>query len=72
MKGIVVVNAYIKNKSQIMQAERIVEELFLLGAECKIRKNIGLTEIKNGKTVAQNYDFCVFFDKILFFSCLFF
>lgn len=63
MKGIVVVNAFIKNKSQIMQAERIVEELFLLGAECKIRKNIGLAEIKNGKTVAESYDFCVFLDK---------
>ena len=63
MKGIVVVNAFIKNKSQIMQAERIVEELFLLGAECEIRKNIGLAEIKSGKTVAESYDFCVFLDK---------
>ena len=63
MKCLIVVNAYIKNKSQIMQAERIAEELKRLGAECEIRKNIALAEIVNGNIVAPEYDCCIFLDK---------
>ncbi|MDE6105160.1 MAG: RimK family alpha-L-glutamate ligase, partial [Clostridia bacterium] len=63
MKCLIVVNAYIKNKSQIMQSKRITEELKLLGAECEIRKNIALAEIVNGNIVAPEYDCCVFLDK---------
>ncbi|MDE7181716.1 MAG: hypothetical protein K2O41_01610, partial [Clostridia bacterium] len=63
MKCLIVVNAYIKNKSQIMQAERIAVELKLLGAECEICKNVALAEIVNGNIVAPEYDCCVFLDK---------
>ena len=63
MKNIIVVNAYIKNASQIMQAERISEEMRKLGNQCEIVKNINLAEIKDGKTVADKVDCCVFLDK---------
>lgn len=49
MKVLIVVNAYINNKSQINQAERIAEELRLLGGDCAIVKNVGLADIKEGK-----------------------
>ena len=63
MNCIIVVNAYIKNNSQIMQAQRIAEELHKLGCICEIVKNINLAEIKDGKVVAKKYDCCVFLDK---------
>lgn len=63
MKCVIVVNAYIKNKSQIMQAERICEELRLLGAQCEILKNFNLAEIKDGKIIAPEADCWVFLDK---------
>lgn len=63
MKCIIVVNAYIRNKSQIMQAQRISEELRILGVQCEILKNCGLAEIKNNGVVAPEADCCVFLDK---------
>ncbi|MBE7088897.1 MAG: RimK family alpha-L-glutamate ligase [Clostridiales bacterium] len=63
MKGIIVVNAYIKTKSQILQAERIKEELENLGAEVEIKKNFNLAQIKNGEVYNKRYDFCVYLDK---------
>lgn len=63
MNCIIVINAYIKNNSQIMQARRISEELKLLGVNCEIVKNINLAEISDGKAVSGNYDCCVFLDK---------
>ena len=46
-----------------MQADRIAEELTLLGAECRVVKNFNLAEIKRGKVVTENFDSCVFLDK---------
>ncbi len=46
-----------------MQAERIAEELRILGSDCKIVKNSGLAKIAGGKTVAENCDCVVFLDK---------
>ncbi|MDE7306888.1 MAG: RimK family alpha-L-glutamate ligase [Clostridia bacterium] len=63
MNYLIVVNAYIKNLSQINQAERIAEELRLLGADCQIKKNINLAYIIGGKVVSEKYDGCVFLDK---------
>lgn len=63
MKIIIVINAYIKNRSQILQAERLHEELVKLGAECKILKNINLAQITNGKISSVDCDVCVFLDK---------
>lgn len=63
MKGIILVNAYAKNKSQISQAQRICAELKNLGENVDIVKNTGIGEIAYGKTVAYNCDYCVFLDK---------
>jgi len=63
MKYTIVVNAYIKNKSQLKQAERIAEELTALGTECEILKNFNLVQIADGKVVAPNFKYCVFLDK---------
>ena len=63
MNCLIVVNAYIQNKSQIMQAERILQELQLLGAECEVVANINLSQIRDSKTIAKNCDCCVFLDK---------
>ena len=63
MRYIIVVNTYIRNKSQLNQAYRIAEELRLLGAKCDILKNINLAEIKDGNIFAQNADVCIFLDK---------
>lgn len=63
MKVLVVENAYIRNKSQISQAERIAEELILLGATVEIKKNFNLAQIADNRVTAQGYDFCVFLDK---------
>lgn len=63
MRVLIVVNAYIKNKSQIAQAERLKEELEKLGAEAEIRKNFLVGEISGGRTSALDCDVCVFLDK---------
>lgn len=63
MNGVIVVNAYIKNKSQIMQAQRLAEEFAALKVDCKIIKNIDLAQIKEGKIQSFNSDFVVFLDK---------
>ncbi|MDE5943009.1 MAG: RimK family alpha-L-glutamate ligase [Clostridia bacterium] len=63
MNCLIVVNAYIKNRSQKMQAERIAQELRLLDAECSVAENVNLSLIIGGKTVAKRYDCCVFLDK---------
>ena len=64
MKIAIIINAYIRNSSQIKQAERICEELKLLGADCDIIKNLNLAEIKNGNIISLvNADCCVFLDK---------
>ncbi len=63
MKVLIVVNAYIKNQSQISQAERIAEELQKRGATVEIKKNFALAEISGNSVVSGKYGFCVFLDK---------
>ncbi len=63
MKVSIVVNAYIKNPSQILQAERIKEELLKLGAQAEILKNIGLAKIENSRNCSNIWSLCVFLDK---------
>lgn len=63
MRYIIVVNAYIRNKSQLAQAQRIAEELRLLGVECEIVRNVNLAKICNGNIAAEKTDVCVFLDK---------
>lgn len=63
MKCIIVVNAYSKTESQIAQAQRIADELRLLGADCEIVKNINLAKISDGKIFAVSADKCIFLDK---------
>ena len=63
MKALIVENAYIKNKSQISQADRIAEELRLLGVQVNVLRNFNLARIRQGRIEADGYDFCVFLDK---------
>lgn len=63
MKVLIVVNAYIKNKSQLSQAERIAEELCKRGVTAEIKKNFALADISGNSVNTQKYDFCVFLDK---------
>ncbi len=63
MKSLIVVNAYVQNKSQISQAERVAEELQNLGVEAEIRKNFHLSGISGGIVPSADYAFCVFLDK---------
>lgn len=63
MKCLIVVNAYIRNKSQLMQAQRIAEELRLFGADCNTVKNFNLAHIGGGEVTAMEADCCVFLDK---------
>jgi RimK family alpha-L-glutamate ligase len=63
MKGMLVVNAYVKTPSQLSQARRIAEEFALLGIEVEVVKNINLATIKDGHIIAKKYDFCIFLDK---------
>lgn len=63
MKVLIAVNAYIKNQSQISQAERIAEELTKRGASAEIKKNFDLARIADNSVEAEKYGFCVFLDK---------
>ena len=63
MKYVIVVNAYIRNKSQLAQAHRIAEELKLLEVDCEILKNINLAEINGCNILAIKPDVCIFLDK---------
>ncbi|MCD8200956.1 MAG: RimK family alpha-L-glutamate ligase [Clostridia bacterium] len=63
MHGIIVVNAYVRNPSQISQAKRLREEFFKLGHEADIVKNIGLVSVSNGAVTPVDAEFCVFSDK---------
>lgn len=63
MKCLIVVNAYVKNKSQLMQAQRIAEELKLSGVECVIEKNFSLSAVVGGRVKSVDCDCCVFLDK---------
>ncbi|MDE6849748.1 MAG: RimK family alpha-L-glutamate ligase [Clostridia bacterium] len=63
MKVLIAVNAYIKNGSQISQAERIAEELSARGACVVIKKNFSLARISANGIEADKYGFCVFLDK---------
>lgn len=64
MKGLIVENAYIKNSSQISQAERIEQELKILGIDVIVKRNFHLAEIKDNKAyIDGKYDFCVYLDK---------
>lgn len=65
MRAAVLVNAYIRAAGMLRQAERVAEELRLLGVETDIVKNGTFLSnvIKNEITSPQNYDFVVYLDK---------
>lgn len=70
MQALIAENAYIKNKSQLSQAERIAEELNSLGVFVEIKKNFCLAEIAANQVKTHKYDFCVFLDKDRVAACL--
>ena len=63
MKALIVINAYVKNKSQLYQAERIASELGNLGTDVSIEKNFDLARIVDGKVLSTEYSFCIYLDK---------
>ena len=65
MRGIVLVNAYIRSPGMLRQAERMAEELRLRGADATIVKNGTFLSIlqKNAITYPENCDFVVYLDK---------
>ncbi len=63
MKVLLVVNAYVKNRSQMFKAERLSEELEKLGAETEIVKNYRLADVMGGEAVSKYRCKCVFMDK---------
>ncbi len=63
MKCVIVANAYSYNAAQKNQAERLKEELALLGIDAEIKKNFALSSISGGKIISGICDCCVFFDK---------
>ena len=66
-KALIVINAYLQSKSQFSQAERIKEELLALGVDAEIRRNDGffalISKEEISAKIANEYDFCVYFDK---------
>ena len=65
MKGIVLVNAYIRAAGMLRQAERMAEELRRAGLEAEVVKNGEiLSDVReNTITAARKYDFAVYLDK---------
>ena len=63
MKVLIVVNAYIRNASQLSKALRLKEELEALGAEVEIKRNFRLADVYGGEVVACFKGKCVFLDK---------
>ena len=63
MKIFIVVNAYVKNKSQLSKAERLGEELKKLGAEAEVVKNFRLADLIGDKAVGKFCGKCIFLDK---------
>ena len=65
MRAAVLVNAYIRSAGMLRQAERVAEELRLLGVETEIVRNgTFLSNVsENEITYLQNYDFIVYLDK---------
>lgn len=65
MRAAVLVNAYIRSAGMLRQAERVAEELRLLGVDTEIVRNgTFLSHVsENEITYPQNYDFIVYLDK---------
>ena len=68
MQGLIIINGYPRNKKFYRQAERIAEELRLLGVETDVRRNgeITATIERTGDVTAftgKEYDFAVYLDK---------
>lgn len=65
MKGIILVNAYIRSEGAIRQAERMREELEARGLSARIEKNgkFLCSVRKNEIALNENLDYCVYLDK---------
>ncbi len=66
-RALVLINAYLQSESQFSQAERMKEELENLGIRTDVLRNDGFyAVVSDGRIktrLAQEYDFCVYFDK---------
>lgn len=71
-RGLILLNAYMATPNYLFQANRLQEELALLGVETDVKRNdkffslIQDGKIKNG----LNYDFCIYLDKDKYMSLM--
>lgn len=63
MKVLILVNAYVKNQSQISQAMRIKQEFESFGVQVEIKRNVNFATIFNNLALSLDYDCCIFLDK---------
>lgn len=66
MKGLIIVNAYAKEASQLNQPLRLKEEFRKIGVETDVRPlDVSTCGISDGDITVKykGYDFCVFYDK---------
>ena len=66
MKGLILTNAYYRDKEYLYQAERLREEFLKRGVSVDVLRNDDFRlRIESGKVVSDytGYDFCVFWDK---------
>lgn len=63
MKYGILVNAYIRNNSQISQVKRLVEEFKNMGIDCEVIKNINVAKIFDSEVICPKLDYCIFLDK---------
>lgn len=63
MKYGILVNAYIRNNSQISQVKRLVEEFKNRSIDCEVIKNINVAKILNSSIECPQLDCCIFLDK---------
>ena len=73
MKGLLLINAYLKSQSQYSQVARMREELVKRGVQTDVLRNDGFfTVVYNGEIVSRlkGYDFCVYLDKDKYVSAM--
>lgn len=73
MKGLIVVNAYRKPPATLLQAQRLSDELRLIGIGCRIVANDRFMLRSDGRNIvadALDCDFCVYLDKDKYLSAM--
>ncbi len=64
-KCLILVNAYIKSKTNLYQAKRLKEELEKMGVKVDLKRNDYFASYIQGENLkkVEDYDFCIYLDK---------